>query len=308
MLTNLKAWFLKGTVYKIAAIFAVCFIGGAIARAYSISSWKNIEEEIQDPITIAATHEHTINVIFKSNDDGTHTLTSYCTDEDGLKCDYDKTEKIKECTYDNETFKCTVCGSHEQITVTFKSSIDDSIIGTTKIDKGSSLTEDDYVEAPEVEGYTLVEKLSYENAMDDITIYYVYEGSSSSIIGEEPVISEYANATYKDPETIDNSSISNNSNNTDNLTKKGTILDQDGNPTNRVDVDDSVNDYLLNNVLTGVDKEKYKYFYFMIGDNGHWFAVTNTGLEIMYNNIEQFIITYDTNFERHNDVFYYYRP
>lgn len=102
-----------GLSVKNKVIFVLgCVVSAALIVTASVSVYQVFQPK----------HEHTVDYKYECNNDGTHNRISYCTDEDGLKCEGFKAETKKENCAFNKKEECKYCGYHKQT----ENSVDDS--------------------------------------------------------------------------------------------------------------------------------------------------------------------------------------
>lgn len=121
---KLKKWLIESTKNKI--IFYSCLIAIVAVLAiliicvfFSKSNDKEVKQISKTPVKTEAPKEskepivsttpeavHVHNVVYVSNNDGTHKLC--CENTDGLECDYVETNE--NCVYDDENDVCINCG------------------------------------------------------------------------------------------------------------------------------------------------------------------------------------------------------
>lgn len=102
-----------GLSIKNKVIFVLgCVVTAALIVTASVSVYQAFQPR----------HEHTVDYKYECNNDGTHNRISYCTDEDGLKCEGFKAETKKENCAFNKKEECKYCGYHKQT----ENSVDDS--------------------------------------------------------------------------------------------------------------------------------------------------------------------------------------
>lgn len=105
-------------------------------------------------------HQHTIDYTYEMNGDGTHTKTSYCTDEDGLECvDFEPTSEVEDCTFEDGI--CTLCGGGEEHQHTIDYTYEANGDGTHT--KTSYCTDEDGLECKNFDAATEIEDCTYED-------------------------------------------------------------------------------------------------------------------------------------------------